>query len=459
MEIRGDSGLPLSPSLLSPTDVSWNKYLRLANEVQNRFIRVGKQYEDLPSNFYSDYLMVLNLISEDKVDNYDLIRAYDMSTDELAALYGKTPKGKNSTPKVNSYDLARYAQLKRDMRFKLSYKLSECKAKGYYPLFQTLTLASLEDLEHKYTKGWESYIKRLERFVGKENLIYYYCVPEKGPQGQRDHLHVLLILKDMPDHCFIDPNVGQVRAKGTYEVIAFNHLWKYGRNNTIAARFGKHDIWSTKHSWATCEHVEKNFSFERLVNYLVKELSKQIGGNKLCQYRIRTTRNSLSDLENSLAQLLESIQTQVDIHQFPHLINQWLKNPVSPILIKKLTINGIRKMPKYQSILNPPDMAKTWNSLQMNSGQDSLKILESVQEIPLKTKLNIPEEVLNVSLSDPGYNLSLVFSLIHQFRAERLETQLKINQAHLETFGPEILNHFEDWQREELFNFSPSCYI
>ena len=123
-------------------------------------------------------------------------------------------------------------------------------------VFDTLTLYETNDFEKRFTRGWQTYRKRVQRNVHavmgikrdeKSDIRFLACV-EEGERFGRPHMHVLWSLPDIPIEWYPDPNRYE-RIPRKREIEGMKRLWPHGISAPIALRVSPGDAWATKAGW------------------------------------------------------------------------------------------------------------------------------------------------------------------------------------------------------------------
>ena len=447
-------GLPFSISLLSPTDLgSCNKYIYKSGRVRRMYEKLEKirqESDQFNPIFTKDLNRIRTLTNGDIVNAYEELKTYEV--ENLKELGKKYELKIHKKKKLPISQLMAYQQHKKDTRLKLNYKLHEAEHNNWYPIFSTLTIKDINALDKTYKDGWRQYKRKVENWAGKENIEYYYAVPEKGTKNQRDHLHVLWILKDIPDEAKRCPNNRKIFNEGKQEITGMKRLWNYGISQNLAVRYGEGDVWARIHKWTLPTNPGRKFSTDCFVTYLTKELTKQIGGNKRCKTRIRTKQNCLENLEKKLLRVSEKLQKKYDIHLIKTIMNQILKTPGSSTVLKKMILKATKTNKKYEHIMNAEDLARNLKDLQKADRKKSLKVSRREPELRLKKKLKTPKTKLNHLKSNPEYNLKDVYKYTEETKAALEENKAIIRQEIINDTMKEIHECFEDWEIRNILN-------
>lgn len=166
--------------------------------------------------------------------------------------------------------------------WRLKMALEEAIHNKWYIIFNTLTIAP----EH-YNKVWiknsklfKQYIEKFDSFSNKQNHNYFGVV-EEGGVTNREHFHVVHMVKQLPTQYKGDPNRNMITP--TNRIIdSLRPLWSYGFSTPIAVRTTASDPWAQL-QWIWPVTIEKSIktpiqsgSIGRLANYMSKYITKNL---------------------------------------------------------------------------------------------------------------------------------------------------------------------------------------
>ena len=204
-----------------------------------------------------------------------------------------------------------------ELRWRLENEIIATSKLGWYCVFQTLTVSdyNIRKVFNKGSRCWSDYIRDVERSIGRtiygsvreaernraNGIIFhkYFAVVERGDKGNRLHIHVIHLCKDLPKECKIDPNTN-LPIPFRRNLRGFSHHWPYGYDRPIAVRFAGNDSY-TKLGWiwpvekkkgATQYTPVKSRPPIALARYVCKYVTKAYGRNvDRGVFRCRMSRN------------------------------------------------------------------------------------------------------------------------------------------------------------------------
>ncbi|AJK28213.1 putative replication initiation protein [Eel River basin pequenovirus] len=225
---------------------------------------------------------------------------------------------------------ARKAELLTRLEYELEYRIKN----GWYCIFNTLTVneSSIEKVFEKGSRIFSDYVRSLDRGVGiaihknwrqavtkrKEGNEFhtYFAVVERGTKNGRLHIHVIHMMKELPNGC-VDPNAGRA-IPNRREVTYLKRYWKYGYSAPIAVRFNTNDAFGKKYWRFPVKEVAKN-RFESLEckdagsiigyigKYMTKEYDKPLE-KEYVTWRTRLTRTLGTQIMKSLCRVVTKNQ-------------------------------------------------------------------------------------------------------------------------------------------------------
>ena len=138
-------------------------------------------------------------------------------------------------------------------------------------VFDTLTVAEPAILENN--KAWSRYARSMKKMAGE---CHHFAVVEHGETSGRIHLHVLWIIKHLPDAWRRDPMRNEMDHRR--EIEGMKALWPHGWSTPIAVRFSRGDAygklgWKWPRDGQTKEPIPEGKP-AGVAGYLVKYLRK-----------------------------------------------------------------------------------------------------------------------------------------------------------------------------------------
>ena len=286
-----------------------DKYLRLIKAFESRLIQLeknnvtGYDYLDIErelNRFENDYKTLVNL--EQLETSYqkaykNLVQKYGWSAKDHLSKRGikKNVYINNGGTFINKYMKMLAAQYKKGNNslwaFKLRQECKEATEKGWYIIFNTLTIndENYEQVFKRGSKHWRNYIQNFARSIkGKHK---YFACTELGEKHGRKHIHVLHFCETIPTK-WKDPNEGRYKPDKR-EIKRIKQLWNYGRSAPIAVRTNPQDPygnigwrWPCKPNGQTLEAS----SIYQVGAYVAKYVTKAYTKEKN-QWRTKASRN------------------------------------------------------------------------------------------------------------------------------------------------------------------------
>ena len=225
-------------------------------------------------------------------------------------------------------------RLKQEMEIKLH--------DNWYIIMNTLTVAPEHYLKiwQKGSKQFSSYIKRFDRISGKENHMYF-AVVERGGSNNREHFHIIHMLKYIPPHCKTDPNRSQIHPNRRI-LDSLREWWQYGFSAPIAVRTSYNDAWG-QIGFRWPDKLLDNGTYVpidsgnagQLSNYLSKYIVKSINekGDQI-QWKIRQSHHLGRTLLTKLCQQLTRSQLLLLLKMWKTLTLKLHQQTIPPYLIK-----------------------------------------------------------------------------------------------------------------------------
>ncbi len=215
--------------------------------------------------------------------------------------------------------------------WRLNMQLDESIHNKEYIIMNTLTVAPLKK-QQVWGSGsiaFKLYIQKFDRIFTKENHVYF-AVVERGAKGNREHIHVLHMLKQIPESWKCDPNkaLSEPYKRQIPEIFKY---WSYGFSCPIAVRISQSDAWG-KIGFRWPVKITNNnpqplevSNGGKLANYLSKYITKSLLEKGGSRWKIRQRQNlGLSIINqtvdqlnlNQLNQIIQISKMQVlQIHQ------------------------------------------------------------------------------------------------------------------------------------------------
>ena len=185
-------------------------------------------------------------------------------------------------------------------------------------------------------------LKFRRRCPGAERIAVF----EIGEKGRR-HFHYLWYCPEIPDNWQSDPNAGLRFATQESEIKNTDDLWPWGRNMTLAMRYGAHDAWSRRLRWRWPDEKKGNkyvpstkYGLMKIASYIAKYLKKSYTSKEKGKWRNRMTpnfgkRSLLSAMATLPTQKLMVLASNPDILKLNPLTIQGY--PISPALLQTAT--------------------------------------------------------------------------------------------------------------------------
>jgi len=318
--------------------------------------------------------------------------------------------------------------------FRLVCEAFEKRHQGWYPIFNTLTVAP-EHLDKVFEKGsrcWRNHIRKVKRAVQievygsvreaqnqPEVLTYFACV-ERGSETGRLHIHCLMWLKALPAG-WRDPNSRfsytstHPPAPALREIQELKEYWNYGFSSPIAVRTSADDPYS-KLGWRfpVARDELGNYSAIKtsdiraicyyVVKYLVKDQDLDLSGGKKL-WRLRQTRNhGLNQLKAILNKLTQTqILQLMRLNRIPiQMFDRWIPTRLIKRLMVKVMLSRMKPRRihlllmaiKPKATLLPPSRCIT----KMRPLRNQLSSLESIR--PMSSKLTAGFKVIGRGVAD-----------------------------------------------------------
>ncbi len=202
------------------------------------------------------------------------------------------------------------------LNWRLQMALKEAIYNNHYIIFNTLTVAN-----ENYNQVWDTksqcftnYIKQINKVaLGKENHEYF-AVVEAGGKTNRNHYHVIHILKQINEETKQCPNYGKIYP--TNRVInSFRKYWAYGFSSPLAVRTSYTDAWQKiGYRWSV-DAFHKPLpagSAKKVANYISKYITKSMSIKEHKKWRTRPSHNlGMTIINQSILQLNHKQLSQI----------------------------------------------------------------------------------------------------------------------------------------------------
>lgn len=263
---------------------------------------------------------------------------------------------------------------KAELLFRLNTELKIRNHQGWFTIYNTLTInpESYKEVWKKNSTLFSNYIKKWDKKVGGKDDHKYFAVVEEGGLNGRLHIHVIHMIKNMPEE-WTDPNRKRVKPNARL-LTQCTPLWAYGFTKPIMVRYNNADAYARKGwLWPIDETGQpiKIGAPEKLASYLGKYLAKKLhtGGTKwntrirrgLGMQIIMTTMQNLTE-----EQLTQAIQTtgngEIKIGGKPvprNLIHQEATREIMKRMRQSMSDKGYLIM---MAIGPQPSIINRWNS-------------------------------------------------------------------------------------------------
>ncbi len=242
--------------------------------------------------------------------------------------------------------------------WRLNMQLDESIHKKWYIIMNTLTVAPLKKpmVWDKGSIAFKLYIQKFDRITNKENHVYF-AVVERGSKGNREHIHVLHMLQDIPKEWKCDPNkaLSDPYKRQIPEIFKW---WIYGFSCPIAVRISQSDAWGKiGFRWPVKitnnnPHPLEVSNGGKLANYLSKYITKSLLEKGGSRWKIRQRQNlGMSIVNQTINQLnLNQLNQMIQISKMQVL--QIHKKMIPPQILIKSTHRRILELLKSKNCRN-----------------------------------------------------------------------------------------------------------
>lgn len=207
---------------------------------------------------------------------------------------------------------------------RLSYRVNLALKQAIYErqhiIMNTLTVKP-ENYHKVFDKGstsFKNYIKKFNEILDSDNH-QYFAITELGGRTGRPHLHVIHILKEIPENWKQCPNTSTIQP--THRVINnARSYWKHGFSAPIAVRINAADIWNkyrfrwpVKYNEITKEYIPiPTGNSGKLTSYLVKYLTKQLPKKDVPTWKIRISNQlGMTIFNKTMQQLNQKLLSKI----------------------------------------------------------------------------------------------------------------------------------------------------
>lgn len=189
-------------------------------------------------------------------------------------------------------------------RFNLAMEVAYRAKDGWFMIFNTLTVRPDQywNVFDNDSKAWSDYVRKLDRAVKKQcphtdEYHSYFAAVEEGTQTGRLHIHVLHMVKALPEGCR-DPNTGLTEpVKREIAKLKTERLWPHGFSAPIAVRTAPNDAYGLAGwRWPLDPKTKQGLrtqSAMKVAGYVGKYVTKTYASAKRSEYlwRVRKSRN------------------------------------------------------------------------------------------------------------------------------------------------------------------------
>jgi len=302
-------------------------YIRLVNNSlkvnsEDNYKKAYKYYKELPKTIKEHSEKLLGYYYVRRNTDYDKLEELKKTKKIYLTMKWKTDKIDKMIKKeeMRVKYMENYKKMlkssclkarKYELQSRLMYEMQQRVNEGWYIIFNTLTVNSfnIKNVFDNGSKGFMKYVRKVDREVGRkiygkfrdipDNAEYhrYFGVVERGSETGRLHIHVIHMVKELPEGCY-DMNRGK-QIPSNREISRFKKYWEYGFSSPIAVRFNSSDAYG-KLGWRVpCKMEEDgnysivdNGSVDKVVGYMSKYINKELEKEKGDEipWRTRMTR-------------------------------------------------------------------------------------------------------------------------------------------------------------------------
>lgn len=324
-------------------------------------------FEDLVVE-YGDLLLSDDVDSQERLDLLKIIKTQESRFRRIqrSLIYEKRPAVAKddfvsqfiSTYLANLSDRSAISRAASHVT-RVVHELHRAEQNRWFVIFNTLTVEARE-YDKVFGEGsleFQKYTQRLRRYLSPHGIKLRYCkVNEEGSQFGRLHVHLLMVLEDLPPDWRSDPNSGR-RIPYCREIHQLKEFWPHGYSVPLAVRVGSGDAFTSRLRWrwpssSRYDDVPiPSSSYFAVASYVGKYITKQVTApSSDYRYRIGFSRGfgksyltvifsqcTLEEMEH----LLRSARHVVG-HRDPHTgkdTRLWLLNrPVTASLLRQVLI-------------------------------------------------------------------------------------------------------------------------
>lgn len=279
--------------------------------------RLRKMFDTLHNKYHLNDLINNNIntqLIEKEINSWLKIKNHWYKATKLDWIQKQSSLNIIEEETLRQLEEASLSSRKHQIVFRLNLALEEAVHQGWYIIMNTLTVSS-----ENYTKVWKhnskafrDYIQRFDRISGKKNHVYY-AVVEHGSLHDREHLHVIHMLKDIKNDWKKDPNYSLIQPTRR-EIDGIKPLWQFGYSSPIAVRTSGTDAWGLiGYRWplrrvGKLMVPEKSGSISRLANYLSKYITKAITTKESKKWKQRIRQQMGMTIINQTLDRLSTLQ-------------------------------------------------------------------------------------------------------------------------------------------------------
>lgn len=261
------------------------------------------------------------------------IKAAQLSEIEQAVLDEMAQSTKDAIANVHA----------RDLEHEIAFRVHQ----GWYMIFATLTVSS-DDYRTVFNRGstsWQTYIDKVDNRIAKAaygsvrkakqigaEYHTYFAVVERGTKNGRLHIHVLHLVKELPEGTS-DPNYGAL-IPNKREISTLRECWPHGFTTFLAVRTGNNDAYAKlKWRWPVDKKTNQAIVAKgpmAVAGYITKYVTTQLNQTEREKYvwRVRKSRSLGRDI---IRQLLSNLNNNhlLMVAKNP-TIRVWINNRYHP---------------------------------------------------------------------------------------------------------------------------------
>lgn len=285
------------------------------------------------------------------------------------------------------------AARKIELLSRLRLEMTDAVQSGWYVIFNTLTIAPhhYKQVFSKDSSVWTDYVRSIDRAVGisihgnwrkaiiarraGDDFHRYFAVTEKGSQTGRLHIHVLHMMRKLPDGCY-DPNRGSA-LPNKREVSFFKGFWNFGHSSPVAVRFDMSDAFGLlKWQWPVKRGITGQFEPlecrdpAAIVSYVGKYITKSHDDvdrhKEVFRWRTKISQSLGKKLLIQIVKNCNHNQLELVIRSRPGKLMQTSRGILPLALMKKLSMKEL--LSRYQKS-SPQTL---WTSMVALEGREGI---------------------------------------------------------------------------------------